>query len=298
MQERQVTIEGESFPLPPPFMALATQNPIEMEGTYPLPEAQLDRFLLKVRHRLPERGRGGRAGRAGDGGAAGRPARRVAGRRGGVAGGRAGGAAHGGRADAGPADRRVRGGDRAGHPRLEGPADGRRAARRDRPGARGAGAGAALGARLRHSGRRQGVVGAGAGASGDSGAGVGRSRGIGRSRWCGRSWSGWRRLGSERGMVERDGARSGQEWEGPRRRRRPLPGARRPLVEGGGWGAWARSAPHRRWPLSRRLGRALLDHPGEWTPPPALHGSLTATGWGGERKSWSAARRWRMVASL
>lgn len=48
MQEQQVTIEGNSFPLPPPFMALATQNPIEQEGTYPLPEAQLDRFLLKV----------------------------------------------------------------------------------------------------------------------------------------------------------------------------------------------------------------------------------------------------------
>jgi MoxR-like ATPase len=48
MQEQQVTIEGESFALQLPFMALATQNPIEHEGTYPLPEAQLDRFLLKV----------------------------------------------------------------------------------------------------------------------------------------------------------------------------------------------------------------------------------------------------------
>jgi MoxR-like ATPase len=48
MQEQQVTIEGQSFPLAPPFMALATQNPLELEGTYPLPEAQLDRFLLKV----------------------------------------------------------------------------------------------------------------------------------------------------------------------------------------------------------------------------------------------------------
>jgi MoxR-like ATPase len=48
MQEQQVTIEGTSFPLPPPFMCLATQNPLELEGTYPLPEAQLDRFLLKV----------------------------------------------------------------------------------------------------------------------------------------------------------------------------------------------------------------------------------------------------------
>ena len=48
MQEGQVTIEGKSFPLAPPFMALATQNPVEQEGTYPLPEAQLDRFLLKI----------------------------------------------------------------------------------------------------------------------------------------------------------------------------------------------------------------------------------------------------------
>ncbi|HOV95673.1 MAG TPA: MoxR family ATPase [Thermomonas sp.] len=48
MQEQQVTIEGKSFPLPPPFLCLATQNPLELEGTYPLPEAQLDRFLFKV----------------------------------------------------------------------------------------------------------------------------------------------------------------------------------------------------------------------------------------------------------
>lgn len=48
MQERQVTIDGETIKLDPPFMTLATQNPIEQEGTYPLPEAQLDRFLMKV----------------------------------------------------------------------------------------------------------------------------------------------------------------------------------------------------------------------------------------------------------
>lgn len=48
MQEAQVTIEGKTIPLPPPFLVLATQNPIEQEGTYALPEAQLDRFLLKV----------------------------------------------------------------------------------------------------------------------------------------------------------------------------------------------------------------------------------------------------------
>ncbi len=48
MEERQVTIEGERYQLPEPFMVLATQNPIEYEGTYPLPEAQLDRFLFKI----------------------------------------------------------------------------------------------------------------------------------------------------------------------------------------------------------------------------------------------------------
>jgi MoxR-like ATPase len=48
MEERQVTIGGRTFPLPEPFLVLATQNPIELEGTYPLPEAQVDRFLFKV----------------------------------------------------------------------------------------------------------------------------------------------------------------------------------------------------------------------------------------------------------
>jgi MoxR-like ATPase len=48
MQERQVTIEGDRFELPLPFLVLATQNPIDLEGTYPLPEAQIDRFLVRV----------------------------------------------------------------------------------------------------------------------------------------------------------------------------------------------------------------------------------------------------------
>jgi MoxR-like ATPase len=48
MQEYQVTLEGQTLPLPKPFLVLATQNPVETEGTYPLPEAQLDRFLLKI----------------------------------------------------------------------------------------------------------------------------------------------------------------------------------------------------------------------------------------------------------
>ena len=56
MQERQVTVEGETFPLPAPFHVLATANPIEYEGTFPLPEAQLDRFLLRVSFGYPSPG--------------------------------------------------------------------------------------------------------------------------------------------------------------------------------------------------------------------------------------------------
>ena len=55
MEERQVTVEGTPRPLPRPFLVAATQNPVEYEGTYPLPEAQLDRFLLKVVLPIPER---------------------------------------------------------------------------------------------------------------------------------------------------------------------------------------------------------------------------------------------------
>jgi MoxR-like ATPase len=55
MQERQVTIGDQSYPLPKPFLVLATQNPIEQEGTYPLPEAQVDRFMLKLKVGYPER---------------------------------------------------------------------------------------------------------------------------------------------------------------------------------------------------------------------------------------------------
>ncbi|MER5494371.1 AAA family ATPase [Streptomyces sp. LE64] len=55
MEERQVTVDGTARPLPDPFLVAATQNPVEYEGTYPLPEAQLDRFLLKLTVPLPER---------------------------------------------------------------------------------------------------------------------------------------------------------------------------------------------------------------------------------------------------
>jgi len=55
MQERQVTISDTTYPLPEPFLVMATQNPIEQEGTYPLPEAQVDRFMLKIRVDYPTR---------------------------------------------------------------------------------------------------------------------------------------------------------------------------------------------------------------------------------------------------
>ena len=55
MEERQVTVDGRTFPLPTPFFVIATQNPIELEGTFPLPEAQLDRFVLKTQIGYPER---------------------------------------------------------------------------------------------------------------------------------------------------------------------------------------------------------------------------------------------------
>lgn len=56
MEERQVSVDGIGRPLPDPFLVAATQNPVEYEGTYPLPEAQLDRFLLKITLELPQRG--------------------------------------------------------------------------------------------------------------------------------------------------------------------------------------------------------------------------------------------------
>jgi MoxR-like ATPase len=55
MQERQVTVDNETHPLPTPFLVIATQNPVEHEGTYPLPESQLDRFFLRVRMGYPDR---------------------------------------------------------------------------------------------------------------------------------------------------------------------------------------------------------------------------------------------------
>ena len=55
MSERQVSVDGQTHPLPRPFMVIATQNPVEFEGTYPLPESQLDRFLLRIPMGYPSR---------------------------------------------------------------------------------------------------------------------------------------------------------------------------------------------------------------------------------------------------
>jgi MoxR-like ATPase len=55
MEERQVTVDGSTYGMPSPFMVLATQNPIEYEGTFPLPEAQLDRFMMRIRLGYPQR---------------------------------------------------------------------------------------------------------------------------------------------------------------------------------------------------------------------------------------------------
>src|SRR5947199_6698838 len=55
MEETQLTVDGITHPLPPPFMVMATQNPIEYEGTFPLPEAQLDRFIMRIRLGYPSR---------------------------------------------------------------------------------------------------------------------------------------------------------------------------------------------------------------------------------------------------
>ena len=120
MSERQVSADGQTHPLPRPFMVIATQNPVEFEGTYPLPESQLDRFLLRIPLGYPRaggraagaheppRGRAGRFARAG--------ARLRAGRR--AAGGRAAGGGRG-------FDQRVPAGHRRGHAALRRVARGR-----------------------------------------------------------------------------------------------------------------------------------------------------------------------------
>ena len=71
MEERQVTVDGTTYQLELPFMVIATQNPIEMEGTYPLPEAQRDRFTARISIGYPDAG-----GRAGDARHARRPTTR------------------------------------------------------------------------------------------------------------------------------------------------------------------------------------------------------------------------------
>ena len=152
MQEGQVTIDGVSHALPDPFLVLATQNPVEYEGTYPLPEAQRDRFLVHVaigypsadeeRAMLrlrPPRARAGRAGRRRRGRQRGGPARR----------------AGGGRRDRDHrGGRRLRRRDRPPHARAAERHARREPARRGAPAGRRQGRGAAGRPRLRHARRR------------------------------------------------------------------------------------------------------------------------------------------------
>ena len=77
MEERQATVDGTTYPMPDPFLVIATQNPIEYEGTFALPEAQLDRFMLRIRLGYPAADRGGRDPRRAE---ADPPARRARGR--------------------------------------------------------------------------------------------------------------------------------------------------------------------------------------------------------------------------
>ena len=74
MEERQATIDGVTYPMPDPFLVIATQNPIEYEGTFALPEAQLDRFMIRLRLGYPAADRGDRHPRRAEADA---PARRA-----------------------------------------------------------------------------------------------------------------------------------------------------------------------------------------------------------------------------
>jgi hypothetical protein len=122
MEERQVSVEGQPRPLPEPFLVAATQNPVEYEGTYPLPEAQLDRFMVKLTVGLP--GRDGRRGPPGPGGPG------------------------GGRLHRGPVP---------GHPAVAVAAPRGVPARCYRTAGHQPGLGLARGPRLRHAGRREGA---------------------------------------------------------------------------------------------------------------------------------------------
>ena len=149
MQERQVTVEGARFPLDPPFIVIATQNPVEFEGTYPLPEAQLDRFIMRTSVGYPDPGSGtgdsapppgAQAGHGGPG--AGGVARRAAGDA-----ARAGGGARQ------RSDRQVQRGPGPRHPRGQPHRGGGLAARGVRTVQAGAGGGGAGRPRLRHTRR-------------------------------------------------------------------------------------------------------------------------------------------------
>ena len=182
MEERQVSVDGAPRPLPAPFLVAATQNPVEYEGTYPLPEAQLDRFLLKLTVPLPDREEEMAVLPRHDAGFDPRDL-----------------AAAGVRPVAGPADLAAArsaaadGPDRAGgprlrrrrlprHPGLAVAVSRRLAARRDGPAGHVEGLGVAVRPRLRHARRRQGAGPADVAAPGQRAAGGGARRGHRRRR--------------------------------------------------------------------------------------------------------------------
>ena len=181
MEERQVTVDGKPRPLPDPFVVIATQNPIEYEGTYPLPEAQLDRFLLKLTVPLP--GRDDEIAVLDKASRRFRPAQPGRGRR--HRGGRQGRAR--GRAGRRPPGLRAPGGARLhrrrlpGDPQLAVAVARRLAARRDGDAQHRQGVGLAVRPRLRDAGRRQGAGPADAAAP-DRAAARGPDRGRDRRR--------------------------------------------------------------------------------------------------------------------
>ena len=242
MQEGQVTVEGETFPLPRPFHVLATANPVEYEGTYPLPEAQLDRFLLRVNFGYPTPQEEWevlqRRMARGPGGADRRPGHR----RRGPAGDAAGDRERHRRRERGAVLRQARRRD----PAPPAPAHGLLAARLPRAAPDGPGVCRGAGPRLRHPRRRQGCRPRRPRPPRDRAAGAVDERG---------ELDDGRRVDPVRHASA--GCRAG------RRRRRPSPGrdgtrgAHRPRCPGGGPPARARRLAPDAGPHPRHRGRAL-----------------------------------------
>ena len=258
MQERQVTIEGVTHPLARPFLVLATQNPIEYEGTYPLPEAQLDRFLLRVSLRLPEQER-----RVGGALA---PARAARGRGRARSGDRRPDAARAAGRDRARPRRRVRRrlhrrarlGDA--HQQLD---RGRREpARQPRRAQARALQGRAGGARLRHPGRREGRRRAGARAPADAEAGALGAAGLRRRRRPRGARAACPRPPPKRPHRQRNDALGVAARDGVRGARGALPlrRARDPAARAGGPRGAVRAAARARAGARAAAGGAGLAH--------------------------------------